>query len=187
MIIAKNYDEFAGRIPLKCVPMIRPISSSCFVSSGVYSYGRVVPTPMAPTMVSLLRIGTHKRTADAGLLCAGPGHATGVCLQIANRYGPALRNDLSGDAFADGNGFDDLEHLRWQANLCCQMQQLFLAVEQMNRTGFRMKMFKYHAKRLFQNSFLVFAAIQQRRDLIEQLVHGEMMAAGAPFSKSAMI
>ncbi len=67
------------------------------------------------------------------------------------------------------------------------MQQLFLAVEQMNRTGFRMKMFKYHAKRLFQNNFLVFAAIQQRRDLIEQLVHGEMMAAGAPFSKSAMI
>ena len=67
------------------------------------------------------------------------------------------------------------------------MQQLFFGIKPMNRAGFRTEMFKYHAKRLLQNNILVFAAIQQRRDLIEQLVHGERVAAGAPFSKSAMI
>ena len=58
-----------------------------------------------------------QRAADAGLFRAGPGDAAGVGLQIAKRDRFGLRDDLSGNAFADGNGFYNFKQLRRQANL----------------------------------------------------------------------
>ena len=81
----------------------------------------------------------HRNTqgaTDAGLLCAGFRHAAGIRRQVANRHGFILCDGLAGDSLADGDGFDNFEHLRRQTDLRGEMEQLLFVIEQMNGAGF---------------------------------------------------
>jgi hypothetical protein len=102
-----------------------------------------------------------QRTSDAGLFRAGFGHAAGVRLQIADRDQPATRDGLSGDAFADGNGFDNTEHLWRQADLCREVQLLLFGIKRTNRAGFRMKFAEDNPECFLQNIFARLAVLQQ--------------------------
>jgi len=99
---------------------------------------------------SVFADGHAERAADAGLARAGFGDAAGVGLEIANGDGLVLRDGLAGDAFADGNGFDDFEQLRRQAGLGDEVKQLRLHIEPVNRAGFGIKLGERVAQDFFQ-------------------------------------
>lgn len=76
------------------------------------------------------------RAADTGLLGAGLGHAAIVFLNIADGHRTILCDSFASNAFADRNGFDDVNQLRRQADISNEMQQLRLLIEPVNGTGF---------------------------------------------------
>lgn len=94
--------------------------------------------------------GHAERAAHAGLFRAGLGHAAGVGLEIADGHGPVFLDGLAGDAFADGNGFDDVQHLRRQTDLRDEVQQLRRLVEPVKGAGLGMKLSQCVAENGFQ-------------------------------------
>ena len=112
-----------------------------------------------------------ERTADAGRTRAGPGHAAGIGLQIADSNRPAARDDLPGDALADGDGFHDLKHWRWQADLGDEMKQLGFGIKPVNRAGFGPEVFEDFAQGFRQNRLALATAFREQTDLFVQWVH----------------
>lgn len=83
--------------------------------------------------------------SSRALISAGLGTAAGIGLEIADGHGPVILGGLAGDAFADGNGFDYVQHLRRQAGLRDEMQQLRRRIQPVNRAGLGMKLFQRFA------------------------------------------
>ena len=127
----------------------------------------------ADDFVTVARRDTE-RAADAGLARARFGHAAGVGLQIANGDRGAARDDLSGNALADRNGFDNLQHLGRQTHLGHQVKRLLFRVEPVNRARLGTKMLEHLAQRFLQNNLAWAAAFQERDDLFIQFVHTEI-------------
>ena len=93
--------------------------------------------------------------------------------------GFATRDDLSGNAFADRNGFDDLQHLRRQTDLGDEVKQLLFRVEPVNGAGFGTEMLEHFAQRFLPNQFARAAAFQERDNLFIQFVHTKNRNIGA--------
>ena len=78
--------------------------------------------------------------AHAGLFRAGFGHAAGVGLQIAHRDRLAGGDDLSGDAFTDGNDLHHVQYLRRQPDLRDEPKPLGRFMEPVDRAGLGIKL-----------------------------------------------
>ena len=151
--VAPEREEFGNIFPAahaSCAASELAMSCNALISAAEYSCSRTVPMPKRADDFSAVADGHAQRAADAGLFRAGPGDAAGVGLQIADRHGPVFRDGFAGDAFADGNGFDDFEQLRRQADLRDEMQQLRWRIEPVNRAGFGMKLGERVAQNLFK-------------------------------------
>ena len=98
--------------------------------------------------------GDAEGAADAGLFGAGFGDAAGVGLEIADGDGFVLGDDLAGDAFADGDGADEIEHLRRQPDLRDQVQQLGGSMQLMDGPGLGLKSRERVAEKFFQFDFV---------------------------------
>ena len=112
-----------------------------------------------------------ERTADAGRTRAGPGHAAGIGLQVTKGYRPAARDNLSGDALADGDGLHHFQHGWRQTGVRDEMKQLCFGIKPVKRAGFGPEVFEDFAQGFLQNRLAGAAALQEPGNLFVQFVH----------------
>jgi len=99
-------------------------------------------------------------------------------LQVAKGDRSAARDDLSGDALADGNGPHHFNHCRRQTGLGDEVKQLFFGIKPVNRAGFGPELFEDFAQGFFQNRFAGGAAFQEPGNWFVQLVHTIICISG---------
>ena len=123
--------------------------------------------------------GDAEGAAHAGLFGTGLGHAAGVGLKIADGHGPVLGNGFAGDAFADGNGFDDVQQMRGQTELGGEMQQLGGGVQPVDGAGLGSKL----DQGLTQDEVEALVLFQQGGDVFQKCGHKRLKESRAGFIK----
>ncbi len=122
--------------------------------------------------------GHAKGAADAGLFGAGLGDAAFIGLEIADGDGDAFGGGFAGDAFADGDGLYDIDHVRWQADLGGEMEELGGGIEFVDGAGFGIELFEGGAEDGFERGVLFELGVE----LGEEIVHGEEAKPWRAFS-----